>query len=266
MKLLLAALLGILSISIVSARDSLELELKVDGIARSALVFPAPALAKESQSKIPLVLCYHGHGGNALQASRSFRMHEAWNDALVVYPQGLPTPGQLIDIEGKRNGWQAGPGDQGDRDLHFFDLLLVELRKRYPVDAKKIFVMGHSNGGGFTYLLWAQRGKDITAVAPCAAAALRIIDQLTPKPCLHLAATNDTLVRYAWQEKMMTAVKQINRCQENGKTWAPDVIRFEAKDQSTGAPLMEYIHQQGHRYPDQATALMVRFFREISSP
>jgi polyhydroxybutyrate depolymerase len=126
--------------------------------------------------------------------------------------------------------------------------------------------MGHSNGGGFTYLLWAQRGKDITAVAPCAAAALRIIDQLTPKPCLHLAATNDTLVRYAWQEKMMTAVKQINRCQENGKTWAPDVIRFEAKDQSTGAPLMEYIHQQGHRYPDQATALMVRFFREISSP
>jgi polyhydroxybutyrate depolymerase len=266
MKLFLLIVTAILSLPFVSARDSFTLEIKVDGTPRSALVFPAPAVPKESASMVPIVFCYHGHGGNATQSSRSFRLHDAWNEALVVYPQGLPTPGQLTDPEGKRNGWQSAPGDQGDRDLKFFDLLLVELRKRYPVDARRVFVMGHSNGGGFTYLLWATRGKDITAVAPCAAAALRIINQLEPKPCLHLAATDDPLVRYAWQEKMMAAVKRTNRCEDEGKLWAPDAIRYEPTDKTAGAPMIQYIHQQGHRYPDQATALMVRFFRELQAP
>jgi polyhydroxybutyrate depolymerase len=249
-----------------AARESITLDLKVGQNARQALVFPAPAAAKDAKASIPLVFCFHGHGGNATQASRSFGMHEAWPEATVVYPQGLPTPGQLTDPEGKRNGWQGAPGLQEDRDLKFFDALLAELRKRYPMDAKRIFVMGHSNGGGFTYLLWATRGKEIAAVAPCAAVGSRVVTQLTPNPCLHLAAKNDPLVQYAWQEKMMAAVKRINGCEEKGTVWAPDALRYEAKDKTTGAPMIQYIHQQGHRYPDQATALMVKFFREISTP
>lgn len=267
MKAWLASLICIFSLlSLASARESITLDLKVEQTARHALVFPAPAAAKEAKSTVPLVFCFHGHGGNAAQASRSFGMHEAWPEALVVYPQGLPTPGQLTDAEGKRNGWQGAPGLQEDRDLKFFDALLAELRKRYPVDGKRIFVMGHSNGGGFTYLLWATRGKEIAAVAPCAAVGPRVVAQLTPKPCLHLAAKDDPLVRYEWQEKMMAEVKRINGCEEAGKTWAPEALRYEPKDKTTGAPMIQYIHQQGHRYPDQATTLMVKFFREIAAP
>lgn len=248
------------------ARDPIPIDLKVGNLQRQAVVYPSVVGGKSSKAasgKVPIVFCFHGHGGSAQQAARSFSLHESWPEALVVYPQGLPTPGQLTDPEGKRNGWQRTPGDQDDRDLKFYDALLVELGKRYSIDTKRVFVMGHSNGGGFTYLLWATRGKGITAVAPCAALAPKIVQQLTPKPCLHLAGTNDKLVRYAWQEHMMEAVKKINLCEAEGKTWAPGCLRYEPADKTKGAPMIQYIHNQGHRYPNNATALIVRFFKEF---
>lgn len=247
-----------------SARESLTLKVKVNEVEREALVFPAPKAAsgKDKTSLPPLVLCYHGHGGNAKQAARSFGIHEAWPEALVVYPLGIPTPGKLTDPEGKRNGWQSAPGDQGDRDLAFFDELMKALPKDHAFDPKNVFVMGHSNGGGFTYLLWAMRGKSLRAVAPCAAVAPLIIKQLTPKPCLHLAGTDDLLVRFAWQERMMKTVMEINHCEPTGKPWAPGCLRYDPKEKQEGATMIQFIHEQGHRYPTEATTLIVRFFRE----
>ncbi len=246
------------------ARESLALNVKVKDAEREALVFPVPKVAsgKDQSSLPPLVLCYHGHGGNAQQAARSFGIHETWKESLVVYPQGIPTPGKLTDPEGKRNGWQSAPGDQGDRDLLFFDELIKALPKDHAFDPKNVFVMGHSNGGGFTYLLWAMRGKSLRAVAPCAAVAPLIIKQLTPKPCLHLAGTDDPLVRFAWQERMMKAVMEVNHCEAVGTPWAAGCLRYDPKVKQQGATMIQFIHEQGHRYPTEATSLIVRFFRE----
>ena len=57
-------------------------------------------------------------------AARSFSYHTIWPEAIVIYMQGLNTPGRLTDAEGKPPGWQAGIADQGDRDLQFFDAVL----------------------------------------------------------------------------------------------------------------------------------------------
>src|SRR4051794_15442973 len=75
----------------------------VGSIERMALVHIPAAAAK---SEAPVVFAFHGHGGNARQASLSFRMHALWPEAIVVYMEGLPTPGALIDPKGERNGWQ----------------------------------------------------------------------------------------------------------------------------------------------------------------
>ena len=104
-------------------------------------------------------------------AANKFAYHKHWPEAIVVYMQGLNTPGTLTDPQGKLPGWQKTFGDQGDRDLKFFDAVLATLKKDYKVDEKRIYATGHSNGGGFTYLLWAARGDVFAAVAPCAAAA-----------------------------------------------------------------------------------------------
>lgn len=265
MKYFLATIIGFFNCCwLATARESITIELKVDGIERSALVFPAQTKDQAATIKVPLVFGFHGHGGNAHQASNSFNLHEAWPEALVVYPQGLPTPGKLTDKEGKRNGWQSQQGDQDDRDLKFFDALLKELRSRYALDAQRVFVMGHSNGGAFTYLVWAYRGKDIAAVAPCAALSTGVANKLEPKPCLHIAGKNDELVRFAWQERMMAGVKRINRCEETGKVWAPDCLRYEPVVKGVGAPMVQCIHDGTHSYPENATALIVKFFKEVS--
>src|SRR5271166_368773 len=108
-----------------------QMPFTVDGVARTALVF-APPTAKTAST--PLVFVFHGHGGSARQAERSFRMEREWPEAIVVYMQGLPTVGQVTDPQGTRAGWQAAVGDGGDRDLKFFDAVLARVKQDYDVD------------------------------------------------------------------------------------------------------------------------------------
>jgi polyhydroxybutyrate depolymerase len=157
----------------------------VDGVQREAtLVIPESS----NDSKKPVVFAFHGHGGTMQNALRSFAFEKHWPEAIVVYMQGLKTPGKLTDPEGKKNGWQSGPGDQGDRDLKFFDAVLKTLKADYQIDEQRIYSTGHSNGGGFTYLLWLTRGELFAAMAPSASAAGSIREQrsqVVPKPILH---------------------------------------------------------------------------------
>ena len=88
--------------------DPQKMEWTIDGAAREALVY---APSRESSGAPPLVFGFHGHGGSSQNAARSFRIHELWPEAVVVYPQGLPTPGRLTDPEGKKAGWQFAPGE-----------------------------------------------------------------------------------------------------------------------------------------------------------
>jgi polyhydroxybutyrate depolymerase len=202
---------------------------------------------------------FHGHGGNSRNAARSFGIHRQWPEAIAVYPQGLNTPGRRTDPEGKKPGWQHGAGAQGDRDLKFFDAMLARLRQDYKVDQKRIYSTGHSNGGGFTYLLWAERGSVFAAVAPSGSAAIRSLPKLKPKPCLHIAGEKDPLVKFSWQKATMDAVRKLNGCEGDGQEWAKDSKLYPSK---SGTPLVTFIHPGGHGFPAEAPPLIVRFFKE----
>lgn len=229
----------------------------VDGVVREALVY-APAKAKSEAT--PLVFVFHGHGGNMNQAARGFGMHTCWPEAIVVYPQGLNTPGRLTDPDGKRPGWQMNPGEQGDRDLAFFDVLLASLKKDYQVADKRIYATGHSNGGAFTYLLWAVRGDKFAAVAPSGAAAPLLLGKLKPKPVLHVAGENDPLVKYAWQQHTINAVRKLNQCTD-GQPWG-EVESCTLYPSKLDMPVVTFIHSGGHAFPAAAPAAIVKFFKE----
>ena len=149
-------------------------------------------------------------------------------------------------------------GDQGDRDLKFFDAVLVTLKEKYQVDANRIYASGHSNGGGFTYLLWAERPDVFAAMAPSSASS-RAIRRLKPKPAMHIAGRNDELVLFAWQQRAIDAVRQINGCGETGSTWAKDCTLYPS---TTNTPLVTFIHDGTHEYPAEAPPLIVKFFKE----
>ena len=233
---------------------------QVEGVGRQALVCIPTAATK---TKTPVIFAFHGHGGNMRNAANKFGYHRLWPEAIVVYMQGLPTPGQLTDPTGKLNGWQKTVGDQNDRDLKFFDVVLASLKKEYQVDPKRIFATGHSNGGGFTFLLWAERGDTFAAVAPASAVAGKSLPRLKPKPAIEVAGENDPLVRYAWQQQMMEAVRKRNGCDAAGKPWAKSgSLTGTLYPSKGGTPFVSLLYPGGHAFPDEAPALIVKFFKE----
>jgi polyhydroxybutyrate depolymerase len=238
------------------AADQVARVWDVDGVKREALVY---APSKKTDGKAPLVFDFHGHGGAAKQASRAHHIHDAWPEAIVVYMQGLPTPGKLTDPEGKRNGWQHSPGDQKDRDLKFFDAVLASMKQEFAVDENRIYATGHSNGGGFTYLLWATRGDTFAAFAPVAAAAGLYFTSAKPKPLFHAAAENDPLVKFAMQQRTLDRVKKLNGCDQKGEDWDKGCHLYAS---NKGAPMVIFLHDEGHKYPARTPELIVKFFRE----
>ena len=235
-------------------------EWTIDGVAREALVYvPASATTQAT----PVIFAFHGHGGNMRGPARNWAYHTLWPEAIVVYPQGLNTPGPLTDPEGLKPGWQHAAGEQGNRDLKFFDAMLASLRKEFRVDDRRIYSTGHSNGGGFTYLLWAERGGQLAAVAPAASAAARSLPKLTPKPVWHLAGKNDPLVKFAWQEQTIAALRTLNQC---GPASAPvdGCVTYPSK---IGAPVVTYIHDGGHEFPAaKVRPLIIAFFKQHTRP
>src|SRR4029434_8865795 len=174
LRLLFLALLGLVAlVPRVQAQNALpagaeRIELAVDGITRVALVY-APPSAKTNRT--PVVFGFSGHGGTAAQAARQFAMDREWPEAISVAMQALNTPGRFIDFEGKESGWQLRQGHMDDRDLKFFDALLARLKQDDQLDEKRVYALGLSSGGYFTFLLWAARGEILTAVAPAASEA-----------------------------------------------------------------------------------------------
>ncbi len=232
-------------------------EWSVDGVTRQAVMYVPP---QATSKPTPIVFAFHGHGGTMNNAARMFPIPELWPEALVIYMQGLNTPGQLTDPEGKKPGWQHGLGAEGDRDLKFFDAVLASLKAEYQVDVLRIYSTGHSNGGGFTYLLWAARGDVFAAMAPSAAAAPRLLGKLTPKPLMHIAGENDPLVKYAWQQATIQAVIKLNGC-DAGIAWDQD-SNCTHYPSSKGTPVVTAIHPGDHKFHKDAPPLMVKFFKQ----
>lgn len=225
----------------------------VNGVERQAIILEP---LKKKDERIPLIFNFHGHGGNMRnQAKRDFQKH--WPEAMIICPQGLNTPGKT-DLEGKKSGWQKTEDDQSDRDLHFVDAMLKTLRENYPIDEKRLYVTGHSNGGGFTYLLWATRPQVFAAYAT-SAAGMRKRDNLIPRPVMHIAGIADTVVPFDNQQRTMAAVRRNNQCDETGTKLGPRSTRYPSK---TGADVVTYIHPGTHKYPEEVNPLIIKFFKE----
>jgi len=232
----------------------------VKGVERSALI-AAPAVRGTGQGGPPLVLVFHGHGGSSAQAARSFRLHESWPDAVVIYPQGLPTVGQITDPEGRLPGWQHTPGGEGDRDLAFVDAILTWASERYAFNPAQLFAAGHSNGGSMVYVLWAARGDRFAAFAPSSSVfRLDVIKAAKPKPVFIVTGRKDALVPFATQQLSLAGVLRLNQAARDGQKWAGDALRHASP---IGADVVTYIHPGGHPMPTDSGALMAQFFKGV---
>lgn len=227
----------------------------VNGVKRVADIY-APSVNSKHP---PLVFGFHGHGGNTKNASRSFQMHTEWPEAVVVYMQGLPTKVQRTDPEGKYPGWQISAGQNQNRDLAFFDAVYADVTKRFGVDLDRVYSMGHSNGGRFTYLLMQQRGDLFAAFAPSGSPSP--LAGMPAKPVFHIAGESDPLVPFKGQSTTLDLIKKRNGCGEGIKTGKYTTL-FKSE---SGNDVVAYFHPGGHEYPrSDGPGLIVQFFKSHS--
>jgi polyhydroxybutyrate depolymerase len=247
MRLTRVALAGLLLILGGGDAAAQTVRWQVDGVMREAIVHAPPTPAPEGA---PLVLSFHGFGDN-MQNFQYTNIHEAWPEAIVVYFQGLERRRGLL-------GWQVERGADGDRDLKLVDVALRSLRETYDIDDERIYATGYSNGGMFTYLLWAERPDVFAAYAPVAARLRPSVRPRQPRPVLHVAGTRDRVVRYDDQEAAIAIAREVNGVDAATGCGAGCTLYGT----ETAAPVMTWIHGGAHVYPRGTSERIVAFLRK----
>lgn len=232
------------------------LRLEVGGMKRTAVIFPNRIPAGAGGA--PLVLMFHGHGGRAEREGRRAGIHEAWPEAIVVYPQGEPGIAGRTDPRGVRSGWQKWAGEAGDRDLKFVDALMSELKSRYRIDPRRVYAMGHSNGGRFAAVLWAERGGEFAAFCCSAGPGGLLLQRVPPRPVFMVMGRNDLLVPFRSQQASAELARK--RLQTDA-AMARTEGYLTVEPGPGGVELVTYVHPGGHRWEPGATPHIVEFFK-----
>ncbi|MGQ0763723.1 MAG: alpha/beta hydrolase family esterase [Acidobacteriota bacterium] len=154
------------------------------GKARAYYLFIPNKLTKDRPA--PLLLLLHGSGRNGVS------LVDKWKD--LAKKEGIILVGP--DAINSR-GWNV-PADGPD----FLHELLSELKGKYPIDVRRMYVFGHSAGAGFALYMGLFESEYFAAVA-IHAGGLRsddnvIVERATRKIPIHIAVgTVDRLVPLA---------------------------------------------------------------------
>ncbi len=112
---------------------------------------------------LPLLLVFHGAGGRAAGIAVHTGLTAAGHASrgyAVVYPAGIS------------RRWNDGRSvNAGPDDVAFVRLLIDSLTRALPVDPKRIYATGISNGAGLAYRLACDLPGTFAAIAPVAGRA-----------------------------------------------------------------------------------------------
>ncbi len=216
--------------------------------------------------KYPLVLNFAGLGAGAKKHEEYCRMDEVADkkEFIVVYPQSY------------HKGWNTGLGfrryEHGKDDLVYVNTLLDTLIKKYSVNTQRIYSVGVSLGGSFSYSLACEMSNRIAAVASVSGlmtdSALVYCNPTRDMPVLHFHGTHDHIMRYTGMHQARGVEQLIklwvlrnhcankpdtihipDRCKSDKSTM--DLIKYS--DCETGAEVWFYkVYKGGHTWPGSA--------------
>ena len=132
----------------------------VEGERSRSNLFTPCACGRSKRGALPLVLMLHGaQMTSALMADVSGL--NQWADKtgfIVAYPQGLEQRWNTIH--------QAGTGPD---DFAFMKALIAKIESTYPVDRRRVFAAGFSNGAEFVQELGCRNDFQFTAIVSVSA-------------------------------------------------------------------------------------------------
>jgi polyhydroxybutyrate depolymerase len=255
-----------------------------DGMERQYILYRPTFKAGHSGTR-PLLLVLHGGGGTnrgMLRLTKSRFNELAERDGFfAVYPQGVDqswNDGRPDSISGAHR--------KGIDDVGFLRALIEHLVARYPIDSKRIFATGISNGGLMSFRLGCSLPDKIRAIAPVTAQLpAAIAPRCSFESTVSLAVFNgtaDPLVPYKGgqikvfrrqrgevlsTDETIDIWRQKNRCRPEALiTEFPDiaddgtrVTKLEYSRCENGSKVLLYrIAGGGHTWPDGRQYLPVR--------
>ena len=144
-----------------------SMDIRIDGVRRSYLVHVPSGY--DPEKSLPLVVVIHGAFDTAkgMEKFSGFSDLADQEDFIVLYPNGM-------GIFGYFQHWNAGhccgkAADDNWDDVGFVSAAIEDVRARLKIDSSRIYMVGFSNGGMFTYRFAAERGDLLAAAAPMAA-------------------------------------------------------------------------------------------------
>jgi polyhydroxybutyrate depolymerase len=236
-----------------------RITLEVAGTARTAVL----VVPEDVVNPAPLVLAFHGHGGSGGNFDKKMDAEALWPEAIIVYPDGLVGHKGITDPEGAKPGWQTAAGEDGDRDIAFYDVLMADLQAKLHIDPQRIYLMGHSNGSAFVSYLLNARGDTIAATANLSAQAGRLIATDPVRSMFMMMGEKDPTVPYANQARSIPLAEEHLGVDTATKT--VDGYLTSAKGPND-IELVTYIHPEGHEVPDAVPPLVVAFFQRHTLP
>ncbi|HEY1697889.1 MAG TPA: hypothetical protein VGG39_37265 [Polyangiaceae bacterium] len=140
----------------------------------------------------PLVFMFHGYGASG-SLEEAYMQLTGTSDAhgfLYAYSDG--TLDHPPDGAAGSRFWNATNAccdlfDAGVDDVQYFDAMLADIESKYSVDPKRIFVIGHSNGGFMSHRLACDRASEVAAIFSLAGAQWYDLGRCTPTTTVSVA-------------------------------------------------------------------------------
>lgn len=174
----------------------------VDG-GRGALTLRVPA-SYDGDRPVPLVVTLHGYtsSGEGIEAYMKYGDLADSHGFLLVSPDGTRESG------GDNNRfWNASKAccnfmDSTVDDSAYVLALINAVKSEYNVDPKRVYLIGHSNGGFMAYRAAYDHSDTIAAIVSLAGAA-SIVDRSAPANPVHVLqihGTDDATIAYEGRE------------------------------------------------------------------
>jgi predicted esterase len=210
----------------------------------------------QSGQGFPILFAYHGTGGTyELFLDGYYDLADAvGNDAVMVFMQAKPDP-------------NVGYQWDFDVDFQYFEDVLASLLERLNIDENRVFVTGHSSGGGMAHELGCNYGDIIRGIAPHAG-ILKSVSCTGSVAVIQTHGVNDTLVPWGTGEAGHQFWVLYNGFTSNLST---DGIHPTCIDHSMGGspyPVQWCLHEEGagadaHRWASFASEATWQFFHNL---
>lgn len=161
----------------------------------------------------PLILVLHGYGVNGFVQRAYFGAGkiEDRGDAFVLAPDGL------VDSAG-RQFWNADDfccdfDGRNPDDVGYLGGIVEEVMASYPIDANRVYAIGHSNGGFMAYRLACERADLFSAILSLAGNAVNVpCAPAQPVSVLHVHGDADATVPYSGAQPSVETWAAHNGC------------------------------------------------------